>query len=279
MNFATEEGANLTISGKINGANTITKSGTGRLTISGEATFNTLNQTAGTLNITGTATKNITTATISDNATEMNISGAATITTLNQSAGTLNISGAATIRTLNVTGGTGMTLSGTSVSIGTLENKSTETISIGTGSGDTKVVAVNRFDIGDVNNTTENSLNIKSDAVLKITGSTDGYDGSTATYDTASLLLGEWKSKTVATIEGKLLAQNASALAGDTGYEMTVADGGVLAVKGLGQAKNAVSNVKLTLSDGGTAIFGSAGISLQNATKWLPFLDIFDFFV
>ena len=215
------------------------------ITFGGSATLGTLTKNSGTLTVSGDGIKNITT---------LNVNGGAT-----------TIGGSNTsITTLNVGTAYGMTFSGSAI-VGTFNGNKAAMFNIGEGSDATKVVSVGRLNLGNTTDTGTNTLAVKSDSVFKVTGTTNS-----GTNNQVSIILGRESSKTLINVQGKFLAAGATAIAGKSGFEITVENGGVFAVNGLAQYTSAnTPTMKLTLNDGGTAIFGAGGFStLNTGTTW-----------
>ena len=266
-----------TISGEMSGSGGFTKAGAGSLTLSGANTYTgATTVSGGTLELTGAVSM----------AAQSNISLASGTTLLlnatNETAMTLGnaVSGTGTIHkkgayetvlsgnvaatTINVKDGTNqatnagtLTLSGDTVKADTLY-AAYGTVNVGDGT-DATSMQVTRMELGDSSATAGSaSLNVKAASTLTVTGSNNGSD-----YKSASLLLAEWEHGTNLNVAGKLLAPNAKALVGDNVANITIANGGVMAVKGMGVAsvKDGKSQeINVTLQDGGTLILGSEGI-------------------
>ena len=216
------------------------------ITFGGSATLGTLTKNSGTLTVSGDGIKNITT---------LNVNGGATTT----------IGGSNTsITTLNVETAYGMTFSGSAI-VGTFNGNKAATFNIGEGSDATKVVSVGRLNLGNTTDTGTNTLAVKSDSVFKVTGTTNSGNNNQV-----SIILGRGSSKTLINVQGKFLAAGATAIAGTSGFEITVENGGVFAVNGLAQYTSGnTPTMKLTLNDGGKAIFGAGGFStLNTGTTW-----------
>ena len=269
-----------TISGEMSGSGGFTKAGAGSLTLSGANTYTgATTVSGGTLELTGAvsmaAQSNIALAsgtTLLLNATNESamalgnaISGTGTTTIHKKGAYETVLSGNVAATTINVKDGTNqatnagtLTLSGDTVKAVTLY-AAYGTVNVGDGT-DATSMQVTRMELGDSSATAGSaSLNVKAASTLTVTGSDNSSD-----YKSASILLAEWEHGTNLNVAGKLLAPNAKALVGDNVANITIANGGVMAVKGMGVAsvKDGKSQeINVTLQDGGTLILGDGGIS------------------
>ncbi|MGN0860290.1 MAG: beta strand repeat-containing protein, partial [Candidatus Spyradosoma sp.] len=143
-------------------------------------------------------------------------------------------------------------------------NGSDGTINIGDATHNVVVVA-GRVEMGDLNNSKASNLNVVSGSTLIITGTNNDVSPSDR-YKSLSLLLGEWNSKTTLNVSGTMLAQGATAFAGDTGMTLNIS-GGTLAVKGIGIGNSAKTpSSSLSISGNGKLILGDAGISHASGT-------------
>ena len=268
-----------TISGVMSGSGGFTKAGAGSLTLSGANTYTGATTVSdGTLELTGAvsmaAQSNISLSggtTLLLNATNEStmalgnaISGTGTTTIHKKGAYETVLSGNVNVTTINVKDGANqatnagtLTLTGDTVKADTLY-ASYGTVNVGDGT-DATSMQVTRMELGDSSATAGSaSLNVKAASTLTVTGSNNGSD-----YKSASLLLAEWEHGTNLNVAGKLLAPNAKALVGDNVANITIANGGVMAVKGMGVAsvKNGkTQEINVNLQDGGTLILGSEGI-------------------
>ncbi len=136
------------------------------------------------------------------------------------------------------------------------------TVNVGDGT-DSTFMQLGRMETGD--SATSNSiatLNVQAGSTLTVTGANNG-----ASYKNASIILGEWVQSTNLNILGTMLATEAKALVGDNTANITIAEGGVMAVKGIGVADSSAGKaekaqeIHVTLEDGATLILGSEGIT------------------
>ncbi|MDO5450323.1 MAG: sialate O-acetylesterase, partial [Akkermansia sp.] len=103
---------------------------------------------------------------------------------------------------------------------------------------------------GNMNNQGTTSLEIKHGATVAVSGGDN--EGNT---HLTGLVLSEWENTTAATVSGKLLAQNATLLSGNTkAFTLNINNGGVVAVKGI-KSKGS-RGYEVNLNDGGTLVFG-----------------------
>lgn len=179
----------------------------------------------------------------------------------------VNFASSAQIGSVAHNGGN-LTFSGEDVSV-TVDGKlyaKRGTLNIGSIDGGSVIVTAEKLEAGDSDNSNNLTLNIFEGATLKIVGTTDNSD-----YKTTSLLISEWIGGTTLNVDGKLLAENASLLLGDSRdasynpYDTIVNVGatGTLAVKGIKNSKGGekYGTLKLTISDGGKLILGENGFS------------------
>ena len=131
---------------------------------------------------------------------------------------------------------------------------------ISVGSADSHVLfSTSRLEMGDAQSQNGSTLNIASGSTIKITGDKNG-----TAYGDVSMLLGEWDVSSTLNIHGALLAQSAKALVGDASTNITINQGGTLAVAGIGIASikgDKTQGVNLTLENGAQMILGEHGIA------------------
>ena len=136
-------------------------------------------------------------------------------------------------------------------------------VTIGNGT-DAVTVTTTRLEMGDESSSGRTAkLSVKANSSLIIAGS-----DNTEAYGSASLLLGEWKQKSSLEVSGNLLAKSAKLLVGDKEAELTIKNGGFVAIKGMGTAKASVDEgnqgLTLRLEDGGTLVLGNGGIDTDH---------------
>ncbi len=128
------------------------------------------------------------------------------------------------------------------------------------GDGKTAGVAtLGRIELGDsdTSNYTHTGT-ISNNYTVVVTGT-----NNTADYKSASLILGEWNTKTTLNVNGNLLAKNAKMQFGDSGGTLNIKNGGTVAVMGISRAKTGNNPAfTLTMSEGGKLVLGSAGLDV-----------------
>ena len=155
----------------------------------------------------------------------------------------------------------GNTLTATAASIsvpGKLYAKN-GTINLGDGIN-SGTFTVDRVEVGDLASGTS-ALNIESGYTLKVTGSRNDIAQDPGLYKTNSFILSEWNNVTTMTVKGTVLAENAAVMTGDREAVINIANGGILAAKGLGRCNIGKTGVStLSLSEGGKLILGDMGM-------------------
>lgn len=128
------------------------------------------------------------------------------------------------------------------------------------GDGETAGVAtLGRIELGDseTSNYTHTGT-ISNNYTVVVTGKNNA-----SSYKDASLILGEWLTKTTLNVNGSLLAKNAKMQFGDSGGTLNINNGGTVAVMGISRANTGKNPAfTLTMSAGGKLVLGSAGLDV-----------------
>lgn len=177
----------VNISGSVTDANiTQTSGGTLNITLSGDSTIKSLTQTRGTVAVSGTSAT-FASATISG---KLNITDGVTVFDV------LNVAATATDE-IDVTGGTSLTIKSGSILKGLHVKTGTE-VNIGDGTK-ASTLTLARLEMGDNEASGGDTLNVRQNATLVITGSDDttSGDGDPNTgegsrYKLTGIMLGEW---------------------------------------------------------------------------------------
>ena len=123
------------------------------------------------------------------------------------------------------------------------------------------VATLGRIELGDSETSSyTHTGTISNNYTVVVTG-----NNNTASYKDASLILGEWNTKTTLNVNGNLLAKNAKMQLGDSGGTLHINNGGTVAVMGISRAKtdNGKNPVfTLTMSEGGKLVLGSDGLDV-----------------
>ncbi len=109
-------------------------------------------------------------------------------------------------------------------------------------------------------------LTIADGATLKVTG------GDTSSYKTTGIELAEWGSRSEVTVNGTMIAENASVQSGDKGFDLTIGSTGTLLAKGVGAftaGTGKSTSSSLTLQDGGRLILGTNALNSTSSTASL----------
>ena len=109
-------------------------------------------------------------------------------------------------------------------------------------------------------------LTIADGATLKVTG------GDTNSYKTTGIELAEWGSRSEVTVNGTMIAENASVQSGDKGFDLTIGSTGTLLAKGVGAftaGTGKATSSSLTLQDGGRLILGTNALNSTSSTASL----------
>ena len=263
---ATLTGGSVTVSAGAATVSTLNMStGSGTLGAGTDGTLNVTNAnvSGGALTLTGGGIMNITTAALTGGSVTVS-AGAALITNVNTATGSAVLAtaedGSLNAGYINVTGGE-LTLTG-NVNVSGKVYPQSGTLNIGSDTA-TAFVITNRLEAGDNIAGKASSVNIGTGSVISITGADDiraGVDG----YHSTGLILSEWGAVTTLNVNGTLLAESASAAVGDSGANINIASGGVMAVEGIVNGSTNANNgtVTLTLADKATLILGANGINL-----------------
>lgn len=191
-------------------------------------------------------------------------------TAIELAGGTLNAVGTMKIASINGQGtisGTGQlhfigtaasTLEGT-FNVGSIHTEKTE-LTFGNGV-DEAIATVGRMELGDSNPSGSHNVNIADNYKVVVTGTNNA-----ANFKQASLLLGEWNSRTTLNVDGILLAKGASLLTGISGGALNVNQGGLVAVNGVSRARTDDNpNFTLNLATGGTLVLGAGGMNVEGS--------------
>ncbi len=272
-NLTVAEGASVTLASINNSTGIEAISIDGTLSVTGATTFNTPTSSEGVNRITGSGSFSTATFEAAGNGI-YNIDVASfrttnTSTDVNTpsillSGGTLNLSSANTVIAgygIHATGGA-LNLLSANASISKIHTAGAADITIGD-STHHAVVTLATLELGDSNSSSNAAaITVSAGSVLKVT------NGDTNSFKTTGILLGEWNATTRATINGTLLAENASIQAGDTGYALNI--NGTVATKGIGSFECNKSNknqdIELNLNDGGQLILGQNGINHKSGS-------------
>ena len=190
--------------------------------------------------------------------------GTGVLGTLNATSASITFAGSTTVGAVTATkvtlnGGGSLQISDSSA-IGTLYSNGAGSLTIGDGVN-SSITTVTRIELCDSDTAADTTdLTISENAVLKITGNNNGSD-----YKSASALLGEWKARTNATINGTLLAESAKLLSGDAGFTLTIGATGIVATQGIALSswKPNESQQITILLNGGSLILGSGGFTKE----------------